>query len=561
MLEKKFETKDTVIREVFRDGYLFEMPPHQRPYAWTTDETEQLLEDLMLAALNGTKEEAYFLGSIVLVKRSDSVTHQVIDGQQRLTTLTILFCVLRELAQAPDAKESLDNRVREKGDIFAGSKDRYRLSVRERDQDFFRYNIQEQGRLANFVKQTTVPGADSRQRFHENAQLLWERLSAETQERRDILSAFILQKCHLIMVTASDDISAHRIFSVLNARGLNLDATDILKAEILGYVPASRQDEYTRKWEDIEDDMGRDEFRNLFAHLYVIYNKNRYHRELAEAFKRDVLAEHEISGMPFIDKVLIPYAADYEVVANAAYEGGRDADAVNMYLRQLGWLDNEDWIPSVMAFFHRNPDDEPALLRFLKEFDRLAYSLFVLRVRRDPRINRYSRTLNAIENGDDLFADDGPLDLARQEKRDILRALDGTIYQKQTRRFTAPLLARLSNAIADPPISEFAKVTVEHVLPQNPPSGSEWLASFKDDEKREDWTNRLANLVLLSHKKNARAQNFDFTRKKDEYFKRGGIPSFALTTQVIGKNEWNPKILERRQRYLINVLKQEWRLG
>ena len=151
MLEKKFETKDTVIREVFRDGYLFEMPPHQRPYAWTTDETEQLLEDLMLAALNGTKEEAYFLGSIVLVKRSDSVTHQVIDGQQRLTTLTILFCVLRELAQAPDAKESLDNRVREKGDIFAGSKDRYRLSVRERDQDFFRYNIQEQGRLANFV--------------------------------------------------------------------------------------------------------------------------------------------------------------------------------------------------------------------------------------------------------------------------------------------------------------------------------------------------------------------------------------------------------------------------
>lgn len=561
MLEKTFETKDTVIREVFRDGYLFEMPPHQRPYAWTTNETDQLLEDLMLAALNGTKEEAYFLGSIVLVKRGDSIAHQIIDGQQRLTTLTILFCVLRELAQDASAKDSLDNLVREKGDIFAGSKDRYRLSVRERDKDFFRYNIQEEDRLANFVKQTAVPDTDSRQRFHENAKLLWNRLSSETQERRDALSAFIVQKCHLIMVTASDNISAHRIFSVLNARGLNLDATDILKAEILDYVPTSRQDEYTRKWEDIEDDLGRDEFRNLFAHLYVIYNKNRYHRELAEAFRRDVLAEHEISGMPFIDKVLIPYAADYEVVANAAYDGARDADAVNMYLRQLGWLDNEDWIPPVMAFFHRNGNHEAALLRFLKEFDRLAYSLFILRFRRDPRIGRYSRTLNAIENGDDLFADNGPLDLIPQEKRDILRALDGTIYQKQTRRFTAPLLARLSNAIADPPISEFAKVTVEHVLPQNPPSGSEWLASFKDTEEREDWTNRLANLVLLSHKKNASAQNFDFTRKKDEYFKRGGIPSFALTTQVIGKNEWNPKILERRQRYLIDVLKREWRLG
>ena len=73
----------------------------------------------------------------------------------------------------------------------------------------------------------------------------------------------------------------------------------------LGYVPTSRQDELARKWEDIEDDLGRDEFRNLFAHLYVVYlTRTGDHRELAEAFRRDVLAEREItSGMPFIDKV------------------------------------------------------------------------------------------------------------------------------------------------------------------------------------------------------------------------------------------------------------------
>ncbi|MXY46128.1 MAG: HNH endonuclease [Chloroflexi bacterium] len=213
-----------------------------------------------------------------------------------------------------------------------------------------------------------------------------------------------------------------------------------------------------------------------------------------------------------------------------------------------------------MSFYHQNRDSA-ALLRFLKNFDRLAYGLFILRMRRDPRISRYRIVLEAIEIGTEISADDdGPLALSTLEKRDIVRALDGTIYQNQTRRFTTPILARLSNAIADPPISEFNKVTVEHVLPQNPTADSEWVKAFSNPDEREEWTHRLANLVLLSHKKNSRARNFEFTRKKTEYFRRHGIPSFALTSQVIDKDEWSPALLERRQHYLLNVLKKEWRL-
>ena len=560
-----FETKDLVIRQVFSDEYLFVMPPHQRPYAWTENETEALIEDLKLAALNGGGgNDEYFLGSIVLIKSPDSPAYQVIDGQQRLTTLTMLFCALRELSNNADARDSLDNLVREKGDLFSGSKDRYRLSVRDRDNDFFQENIQKSGRLPDFVSENPALSTDSRRHFFENAKVLWESLRDETEERRDALSTFIVQKCHIIVVTASNRTSAHRIFSVLNARGLNLDATDILKAEILGYVPANRQDEYTRKWEDIEDNLGREDFRDLFAHMYVIYNKNRYHRELAEAFRHDVLVRHEIGGVNFVDKVLEPYAEEYEVVSQAKYESPGDADGVNLYLQYLGWLDNTDWIPSVLAFYHRNRNDGAAMLEFLKEFERLAYGLLILRTRRDPRVTRYAKVLNAIEckrPKRPLIGKDGALDLTPTQKRDILRNLDGRIYENQPKRFTTPLLSRLSNAISDPPISDFAKVTVEHVLPQNPQDGSEWLQSFPDLEQREEWTHKLANLVLLSHKKNARAQNFDFARKKTEYFRRSGVVPYALTTQVIGKDEWTPAVLEARQRHLIDVLKKEWRLG
>lgn len=560
MQQKTFEATELEIRRVFSDDYLFEMPSHQRPYAWTTEETDELLKDLSIAMDNN--EEAYFLGSIVLIRNSDSSAYQVIDGQQRLTTLTILFCVLRELSEDKDAKESLDHRVREKGDRYAGSRDRYRLSIRDRDNDFFQENVQRVGRLSDFVHGAVEHPTESRQRIFENAKSLWGELKEKTIERLDALAEFIIQRCYLVVVTASDRTSAHRIFSVLNARGMNLDATDILKADILGYVPRNRENEYTRKWEDLEEELGRDEFRNLFAHVYVIYNHNRYHRELAEAFRVDVLEKNELGGMRFVDDVLESYAEGYQVASKAMYEDGNDASDVNLYLQYLGWIDNEDWIPPVMAFYHRHKSDSSALFQFLKDFDRLAYGLFILRFRRDPRILRYARVLEAIEADNQLSADaGGALELTPEEKRDIIRALDGRVYQNQPRRFTTPILSRLSNAIADPPISEFDKVTVEHVLPQNPEVDSEWMGAFPDIEQREDWTHRLANLVLLSHRKNARAQNYDFTRKKTEYFRRHGIPSFALTSQVMDKSEWTPGILERRQRYLLDVLKREWRLG
>ena len=558
MQQKTFEATELELNRVFSDDYIFEMPPHQRPYAWETDQVDELLRDLRIAMDNN--EDAYFLGSIVLIRSSDSSTYQVIDGQQRLTTLTILFCVLRELSESKEDRDELDRLVRAIGHRFRGTKDRYRLSIRDRDNDFFRENVLMRGRISEFVQSNREYSRESQQRIFENAKALWERLEQENTETRDALAEFIIRQCYLVVVTASDRTSAHRIFSVLNARGMNLDATDILKADILGYVPGNREPEYTRKWEDIEEELGRDEFRNLFAHLYVIYEKNRNHGELAEAFRVDVFEKNEIGGMRFVDDVLEPYSDAYQVISKAMHDGDA-ATEINLYLQYLGWLDNDDWIPPVMAFYHRHSDDSDALLQFLKDFDRLAYGLFILRMRRDPRILRYRTVLEAIESNGEISADaGGPLALSSQEMRDIARALDGTIYQNQTRRFTTPILSRLSNAIADPPISEFDKVTVEHVLPQNPQADSVWLQVFPDADEREDWTHRLANLVLLSHKKNSRARNYDFTKKKTEYFRRHGIPSFALTSQVIDKDDWTPAVLERRQRYLLDVLKKEWRL-
>jgi hypothetical protein len=105
-------------------------------------------------------------------------------------------------------------------------------------------------------------------------------------------------------------------------------------------------------------------------------------------------------------------------------------------------------------------------------------------------------------------------------------------------------------------------VTIEHVLPQSPPSRSNWEKLFPSKEAREKkYLHRLGNLVLLARSKNSQAQNFEFERKKQVYFTgSNGISPFALTTQVLMEKEWNPSVIEKRQIELIDVLKNTWRL-
>ena len=149
---------------------------------------------------------------------------------------------------------------------------------------------------------------------------------------------------------------------------------------------------------------------------------------------------------------------------------------------------------------------------------------------------------------------------SRDEQRTFARAINGQIYGvRPAGRFVRPLLLRLDSALSDAGVTYDHKViTVEHVLPQSPAEGSDWLRNFPNEDERLDWTNRLSNLVLLSRSKNSRAQNYDFERKKREYFQKGGVAGFSLTTQVVNEDSWTPRVLANRQKDLVEVLLREW---
>ena len=559
-MPETIEAKEMQLVSIFGEKYRFKIPEYQRPYAWTTEQTGELLDDLLYAmgdVENVSDAAPYFLGSIVIIKNGSNPLAQIVDGQQRITTLTILFCVLRELAASEKDKIDWHSYVCEPGRESADIPEHFRLAVRERDKQFFQDKIQQMGRLSEFVEHPPASLSDSQMRMLANTRFLLNSLIKYDERRRKMLVKFLVQRCYLVVVATSDRNSAYRIFSVLNDRGLDLSPTDILKADIIGALPQDVRPRYAAIWDEIEEELGRDRFRDLFAHIRMISMKSRSHGTLQQEFQEHILKA--VDGEAFIEKVLEPYAEAYVTVTGAAYQSPGVSGEVNTYLRFLNRLGNFDWIPPAMAFFRRHDSDPDAILRFVRDLERLAYKMLILRESISRRIQRYRLVLLAIHAQEDLFASDSPLQLDAKEKADLLRVLDGPIYTRA--RVPRTLLLRLDTLLADASASyEHPIITIEHVLPQNPKRGSQWLRDFPDEEERKEWTHRLANLVLLSRWKNAGASNYDFDKKKGEYFQRGGAAAFVLTASVRDESEWTPAVLARRQKWLIDVLKKEWRL-
>lgn len=546
------EASEKPLNKIFSDDYFFEVPFYQRPYAWEEEQVDELLDDLR-SAMERENDAPYFLGSIVLIKESGASLSQIVDGQQRLTTLTMLMCILRELSD--DLKDDLDAFIVERGNSLKGTEDRFRISLRERDKEFFQTHLQKRNNLDDFFKADASNWSDSQKLLRSNARYLYRKLSESDGEERCSLATFVSTNCYMVVVSASDSDSAYRIFSVMNNRGLDLSPTDILKSEIIGGINLHEaQQEYADIWEEIETDLGRDDFRDLFAHIRTIYKKEKMRGTLQNEFRASVLSSR--TGADFIDNILDPYSKAYDTVANKSYDGV-DSNEINTYLRFLSQLDNFDWIPPVMAYLYRNQNNNVSPLLFLKSMDRLAYGLFIKRADVNERIRRYAEVVHAIEN-DKALDQDGHLYFSDEEKKAILQGLDGPVYLQP--RITKPLLLRLDSIVAEVGAQyAYPTITVEHVLPQNPSAGSEWEDWFSDADA-DYWTHRIANLVLLSRRKNSRASNYEFDQKKNEYFMVHGTSHFALTTQVVNETEWTPMVLEHRQHELLNAFKLEWGL-
>ncbi|MFJ4124828.1 DUF262 domain-containing protein [[Kitasatospora] papulosa] len=554
----QLEAREVPLHKVFCSDYDFRIPDYQRPYAWQTEQAQQLLADLEEALLRGDGEP-YFLGSLVLVKDSRAAEADVIDGQQRLTTLTILLAVLRDLAQQPDVVTNLVAMISEPGNTVLGLKAKPRLTLRPRDADFFHQHIQTSGSIRALLALNPYNlRTDAQRAVQANARALHIALAAWTDDQRLALCTLMGVQTFLVAVSTPDLDSAHRIFSVMNSRGLDLSPADIFKAQIIGEIDEQVSETYARRWEDAEESLGREEFSDLFMHIRMIFSGERARLELLKEFQTQVLVHYKGGrAKEFVDEVLVPYAEASAMIRDKTYAAGAGSPQVNAWFRRLLQLDNNDWWPAALWALRSHGDDPVWLGSFFRLLERLAASMFVRRVYTTPRVSRFAELLTELNKGLGLEAP--AFRLTEEERAETLARLDGDVYDGlRTRRF---ILLRLDELLAEDDIVatyDAPRITVEHVLPQNPGSQSQWRADFTVDERKK-WTHRLANLVLLSRAKNSQVQNLDFTDKKERYLRRG-VVAFPLTTQVLGQDTWTPEHLEKRQVELLGLLAEEWRL-
>jgi hypothetical protein len=557
---QKLEAHEMPLHKVFSSDYDFQIPDYQRPYAWQEEQAVQLLTDLA-EALDRGKGEPYFLGSLVLVKKSGEPRADVIDGQQRLTTLTILLSVLRDLTTTTELRDALHRLVNQPGDLILGLKPQPRITPRRRDADFFRKYVQTSGAVETLLAldKTTLP-TDAQKAVRDNAKALHAELATWSEERRLELVRMLGERTYLVVVATPDLESAHRIFSVMNSRGLDLSPTDIFKSQIIGALEDDEESEdCARKWEDAEETLGRDDFADLFLHLRMIYDKKRAERELLKEFPTQVLNRYlPDRAQVFVNDVVVPYAEAYAQIRDARYEASFGAEKVNAWFKRLQQVDNNDWRPAALWALRNHENDPDWLDSFLKSLERLSASMFVRRVYTTPRVTRYAELLRQLDQGQGL--DSTAFELTDTEKVETRARLEGEVYlvgriRKYVLLRVDELLSEAHGVKYDLPL-----ITVEHVLPQHPGDGSRWMNVF-DDRQREYWTHRLGNLVLLNRVKNSAAQNYDFTEKKAKYFTgRNGAVPFALTSQVLQHDDWTPDVLATQQKNLVALLVKEWGL-
>lgn len=560
-MSKKINGAEYPLAKIFSSDFDYAIPSYQRPYAWTVDQASELFDDLHDFFLR-EPEDTYFLGSIVLIKDEGKPYAEVIDGQQRLTTLTILLSALT--AQfAGELRADFENYIREPGRASQGLKPKPRLALRERDLAFFADHVQALQLDKLLSHDPAQLNNESQRNIQGNARLLLDRLKKAFGADADKLcefGAFLVQRCFLVAVSTPSQQSAFRVFSVLNSRGLDLLPTDIIKSNVIGRITQSKQDEFTDKWEELEVQTGRNGFAELFGHIRMIYARVKARRALLDEFKEHVLAA-VASPEDLVSKVIEPYAEAYLVAKNGQYVSTANASDINGLLKWLNRIDNSDWLPPAILFLAQKKNEPEYVLWFFTKLERLGAFMHICGKNVNERIERYAIVVAGLQKAHSLQSPVEAVELTADEKSEMSAVLDGKIYWLTARRRNY-LILRLDSFLSDGAATYDPSVlTIEHVLPQTVDANSEWAQTWPDPQVRDEWVHRIANLVPLTQKRNSQAQNFDFDKKKSAYFGgKHGVSSYVLTTQVLNTAEWTASVATSRQENLLCVLADKWDL-
>jgi len=549
---KEIETDKIILRKLFED-FWFLIPEYQRPYVWTSDNVNDLLEDLQFAYKNNLDDE-YFVGSLVLKKVTQSPfnEYEVLDGQQRLTTFALMLSILKDKTQDSDLKEAITKKLFQKASKYDRIPERPRVVYRIRGnsdkflRDFIQHNNRKSDHNDISVKNMNN-GIGAIEKFFDGKTI-------------EGFADFILNKVVFIYVATENREDAFRLFTILNNRGIPLTNADILKAINIGEIEkADRKEEaevYAKKWEEIQNELDKD-FDRFLGFIRTIILKEKARKSLLEEFEEKIYKDNKlVKGKETVDLVdeyyniytkIIEFSPSDQLLSK---KSGEDNNAYkNLITIMKTALPSTDWIPPLLYFYKKF--GEGLLMEFLKNLEFKFSSDWILYFTPTHRIENMNKILKKIEksgNPEDVLSDTNIFEINID---DFKKSLTGDVYGK---RFTKYVLLKYEYLIQDKSqfIGNYSVISVEHILPQTPPEDSQWRKWFTDEEI-EVYKHKLGNLVLLNRRKNSSLSNLDFDKKKEKYFK-GNISTFPSINLIMQQKEWKKEDMENRTNDMINEL-------
>ncbi|ACB84396.1 DUF262 domain-containing protein [Natranaerobius thermophilus] len=571
------------VNDLLGEKYLFNIPDYQRPFSWEKENFEQLCEDIhsfiepvyeILKEKDHYQDgiEPYFIGSVILCNNEDSSAssgiYDIIDGQQRLTSFTILMAVMRDLTENNDAEQALQRYIYQKGNEFIGTRERIKLSVREREFDFYRNNILTVDATWELLEMATSGLTEPKIRMIEATKVFHNFFKDEDgqvdQEYLDVFIKYFLQKVVLVVVRTDSLSSAFRLFNVINARGLPLTNADLLKSENLRVIPSERREKYTEKWESIEEEFGSEDLEMLIRFIRSIKLKKKADRAVSEEFNRKVFPENpNLKGEHFIDYLeLISDLYGRRILDGnlSSMDVRKNAYFYNLISIMKNFLPFDDWMTALIKF-DETYQDEDKLYEFLIKYEKKIVVDWITRLSFTERLTRIYKVIELIEefpNDPNTILRHSLLNQDVSNQKDAFKDSlnDINFYKIGRYQISKYVLLRLDMESRDNnSLREYMKnVSVEHILPRNPRE-SYWLDRFSQNDRIE-WTNRLGNLVLLEGRKNSKASNKAFYNKVNEYFEKKS--DFHITNELQDYTDWTLDKLENRHKQLIDRALDIW---
>ncbi len=549
-MEEPFKPLSLSIRELFGNAdSLYKIPQYQRPYKWEDEQVDKLWEDIFDAFEN--KEENYFLGSIITAKPRDnekSAYVDVVDGQQRLTTLMILFCVVRDLFPKLNTGKSEENPFAVDIDTISssislfGKAKRLKLFTHTQHQSDFE-NIILNGNtndLKKPYKYQIRTDEEPKFKFINTAVIFRNKLTELGKEQSEELINYLFNQVKIIRIDCKNREFAIKLFQVLNDRGMDLTAADLIKSFLLENLYKKykddpdtskiKEEQFIADWRDMEQtiktcDINLNELFIIYEYYILGQNPKRsLYDELQDAFQS--LDPNWVIGD------IKNFASTYYT---QIYEG---RDKVLFSFWYIRW--NMYWKSILLTSLHTNYLHFDELKKELRRF----YYLYWIAGKTLSQIKQTSFNLMKWVR-EKKSIDDIRVELNdKLEKDNIINLAIYNLTSEQiaSEAWCKPLLLMMEYNVTDKSKLSYIELDfdlhLEHILPVKYEKFKEWKHITKDISAK--WLNSAGNLTLLGGAKNIEASNNPFNIKMEVYKGKGKydnkndkITAFEITKLIL----------------------------